>query len=350
MTIVQRHAADLGWRRGQRFRRGRHFGAGGQDQGAVGVGGGEPGGSQQVLGLGDVVRVVARQIREGEVRDGAEGTVGHRRLALKDGVDDGRPVGGIQQRLAHGLVVGREAPRVQHELERLSGNGDRIEAQVRVARHELGVDGLDLAHHLGLAAFQGQDAGGRVLVEAEDDALDGVFRLDVEARPPGVIRPALDDQPVAGDVLHHAIRPGADLMELVSRGIVGGQGGGTGDPQVDLAERVQQSGIRLGEIEPDGIGVHHRVTGQRAEHEARLLRAIGGVGDAIQVGDHGLGIEWRAVLKVHVVAQREGVGQPIVADLPGGRQTGDDFAGGRVAVNQGIVDRTQRESPAPRRR
>jgi len=166
------------------------------------------------------------------------------------------------------------------------------------------------------AAFQRQRAGGRVLEEAELDGLHRILRQGVEGWPPGVVRVAGQNQPVARHVFHHAERPAPDLVELVGGVIVPGQLCRAGDTQVNLAERIEERRIRLAQDKADRVGVPHLVAGQRAEHEAGLLGAVIRVGDAIQVSGDGLGVEGRAIVEDDIGAQGEGVGAPVGADLP----------------------------------
>ena len=59
---------------------------------------------------------------------------------------------------------------------------------------------------------------------------------------------------------------------------------------------------------------------------------------ALEGEDHGIGIEGRAVLKGHVIAQIEGVERAVVRDRPVGRQRRLHFERALLEAHQSVIE------------
>ncbi|MND36851.1 hypothetical protein D3C80_275200 [compost metagenome] len=133
-------------------------------------------------------------------------------------------------------------------------------------------------------------------------------------------------------------RAGAD--DVAQRARLGSQlvGGRRKDGQVGGRGGLQETGIGFGQDQAHGEVVQHLgvvVAGQVGSTEGgRQLRGEGLV--AVEGGFHGVGVEAFAVAEGDVLAQLEGVAQGIGTDLPAFCQPGDDAAGLRVLVGQGL--------------
>jgi len=208
--------------------------------------------------------------------------------------DESLAVHGQGQRAPHARVAERCAGMVQHHHLRAQPDVDAC-LQAGGARL-LGLQGIDGLHQIDVASAQALQAGLLVGQRSEDDALQMG-----QARAP-VGRIALDDDAVAARELHQFERTGAHRPDAV----VGARGGdrrrrgdeGKAGPQNLRRKRGPATG------QPE----HHGVVGRRLDGRDRLHRrqagaARVGIGQAFEVRSHGLGIERRAVMKAHPLAQ-----------------------------------------------
>ena len=84
--------------------------------------------------------------------------------------------------------------------------------------------------------------------------------------------------------------------------------------------------------------------GEAAEQRAVVvgqvvgLRRLRHVVPAVEVGADRVGVEVGAVLELHVVAQVEGVGQAVLADVPRGRQQRRRVGGAGLGADQALED------------
>ena len=138
-----------------------------------------------------------------------------------------------------------------------------------------------------------------------------------------------------GRGLVHHVRAGADRFGLDA---FGSQRLGAAHQAGGLAEEVLQGGVRGGEVDVDGVGVHngHVLDGGELRH----LRTVGLL-EVVDVGLGGLGVELGTVTEGDAAAQvhgQLGVGGVV---LPGRGQHGAELAV-RLAQDQGVVDRLVR--------
>src|SRR5690606_30496581 len=138
------------------------------------------------------------------------------------------------------------------------------------------------------------------------DLVYGIFTWWlVKLRTPRVFRIALDNETISRHVFDKTEGSRPYLMELI--GVVGvlRQRGRTGNPQIDLTQRIQQWAVGFREQDSDGIIVHDFVTSVGSQQKKRFLRPCCRVSDSIQIRSDGLRIKRRPIVETHILTQRE---------------------------------------------
>ena len=171
---------------------------------------------------------------------------------------------------------------------------------------------------LDFVVFQRVDASRRILQGPEDDAIE--LRLGA----PIVVVP-FDHGLHALVAFHELERPRADGMKrdaLVAILLDGGRTDHEGLP-VALQSLTQPLVVRRGERNLDGHGIDDIDALDPfgiGDHEGfRLLVEVGRtlIPEAIEIELHRGGVEGRAVVELHALAQMKGVRQAVVRDVPG---------------------------------
>ena len=204
--------------------------------------------------------------------------------------------------------------------------------------------------HLAAQGHLGGDGAGLGVVDAVDDVnvdivgVPVVHVLHIDMLDLGLI--LCQDEGAA--VVHLGIVGGKVRAQLLQLRAIGGQEAGVGQAGLEVGHLGLQGVLQgvvihgfdahLGEVGDFagivGTGVLDLV--QVAHHGGGIVRRedILRGGDEVVGGhlSHGLAL---VVIPLHALAQMEGPGQAVVADLPGFRQAGNDLAG-RVVLHQGV--------------
>ena len=273
---------------------------------------GEPGFGEQRLGLGGIVGVDPGQIDVGRVV-GREMAADRRAGAREHGGVDGVAIEGGGDRPTDADVVEGLAA-VVHRHDGLAFGAADLDRQLAVGLQFFDrLLGREVGQRVAITRTDAGELGLRVVDEAEGGAAD--LR---RAAPPGV--GGDQGEAVAAGPAVEAIGAGADRL-----GGVAGGGFLLDDHRVAPGEAVEEIGGRLlqGELHRLGVG---RLDGADGGEDPLLgILGIGGDGALESEADIGRG-ERRAVVETGVLAQVEGVAEPVGADLPGFGEAGDDAA------------------------
>ena len=306
---------------------------------------------QQLLALGGIERVAVLGLAEGRVV-GLQPADRRLRRAVQQG-DDGVAVDAVVQRLAH-ADVGERAVLGGHVVEprpdvRIGTRRDH-EARLLERRDAVGrrhLDPVDAARaqrgepRVGLGDGQQQD-----LVDL--GLLGGVPIGVVAGERHRLARHHAGDaeRPGAGRRQHRHLGPVAP--GLLERGRRGGQ---------DVGHHPREVGRHDGRRQGDRVVVDLLVAGQ--DRHARAHDADGAglelravlVEDALEVPDHGVGVEIRAVVELHALPQMEDPGLLVVRRLlpflGQARPQGGELVGlGEVEQDHALEDREAQEAHA----
>ena len=250
---------------------------------------------------------------------------------LVERLDPGVDVGGADEGLTHPDVVeGRlggveldpvDRPRARGvdvgELPAGLGGDDRL--------------GLGVVDDVHLTGLQRRPAGGRVGQEAPLDALQvrGAVVLGLRAGR-GVVLVALEDDVLLGHPLRDDEGPRADGCGAVL--VHAPRDAGRGLHRGPLrGQRLQQRGVRLGEVEAHVGGVDRLDLRDLLHREPAGGRGGVRVLEVLDVDLDRLGVHRGAVGEGDALGEGEVPGQAVVADLPVGGQPGLDRAVGVAA-------------------
>ncbi|SVJ69383.1 Uncharacterised protein [Klebsiella pneumoniae] len=311
---------------------------------------GDAGLLQQLPGLGRIV---------GRVLDGlVVGPLGRRHAvarqlagALVDGVDDGLLVHRHVQRLAYFQLVERLVGDVVGDVAEVEA-GLRRQVQVRVLLQRVEVGGARVEGDLALAGLELLRAHRGVGVDSEDQVVDlhlvrlpvVLVALEADLR---ILLVAAEHERAGADRLLVDVA-GLALLEQL-RGVFGGLDRWEGHRQVLDEGRVD---LVEGEL--------HRMLVELLDPGDVLVQAhvgevgkLGGVGlaermilveHAFEGEQHVVGIEFAGRLEVvgtvelHALAQVEGIGLAVVADVPAFREAGKDLGAAALELGQAVED------------
>ena len=215
--------------------------------------------------------------------------------------------------------------------------GAHLQSEAFIRVDDIQVLDVDLLGAVDLAGAQGGETGGVIRDDLEDDAIDVAIGLAP------VIHAVLQDDALIRQPFDEAEGAGADETDF--RSAVGGA------VFLDRRRAVDGSHVRGHIGEEDAVGHaqgegHFEFAGRFDVGDDRFIikaaievfivaeviffEVLGmvGIAPAVEVVSDRFGVEGRAIMEVHVIAQLEDPGQAIVADFPAGRQVGlgDDFA------------------------
>ena len=227
-----------------------------------------------------------------------------------------------------------------------------LDQREAVALHRLVVRRVDQVVALDAAALEGLQSRRRIRDRTDDHP------IEVRGIAPVIL---VSDQcrVVVGNVVLEQERTGSALDHIGPEGAGGRiiRVGRLQDRRADHAERsqrdpVQEGRIRLAQGDRDRelvgrLDAGDQVIGTEAVHDGAVvvgarLELLGRVLPAVEVELHRLGIEGRAVMEGHVLAQVEDVFRVFWPALPGLGQHADELIGGaRSEVDERLVDLLQ---------
>ena len=305
-------------------------------------------GAFEVLGPGLQAFVVAEQ----GGRVGRRGQAGVAFAVL--GAQVGLAVEGQVDGLAHAHIIQRLVPGVDGDI----GGEQRVQLQhlqVLVLAQRRHVARARKQRHLAGASLELLNARVGIGGDGQQQAVERrlaapVVRVAGEAHL-GVLGVAFEDEGAGADRLAVELFRRFGVEQLF--GVLGGIDGGEAHGQVGEERRL---GVFQGEahavfVERPDLGdqlgeAHSLEIGEAAR--GQLVPVVLLVALALEAPQHVVGIQFAArrepgrLMKFHPLAQGEGVGQAVGADLPALGQGGDDAGAAGGELHQALVDRLGR--------